>query len=187
MRCGTALGVAMLTALAASPAEATVVARGTFSESERVTEQLCGISLVRSTTESGSYRIRLDKKSGGQAFLQRLNLTYKDVYTNPLNGRSMTFEGKSLINELRATHVEGNVYSFTTIEAGQPYTIRDAAGRVVIRDRGVVKRQILFDTLGDSEPGGITLEETVIGVGGPHAGLDQSEEAFCTTVQTLVG
>jgi hypothetical protein len=44
MRCGTALGVAMLTALAASPAEATVVARGTFSESERVTEQLCGLS-----------------------------------------------------------------------------------------------------------------------------------------------
>jgi hypothetical protein len=188
IRCAMALGVAVLTAWGATPANATVVDRGSFGGKETgVSEELCGISLVRDSTFSGSYRIRVDKASGGQAFFQRTNFEYTDVFTNPVNGRSMTFEGKSLSNELTATQVEGNIYTFTTIEAGQPFTVRDAAGRVVLRDRGVIRHRLLFDTLGDSTPGGVTLEDTIIGVGGPHPGFDQSEDAFCTMVQALVG
>jgi hypothetical protein len=171
-----------------TPAQATVVDRGTFAGSETgVADELCGIALVRDSTFSGSFRLRLDKASDGQAFFQRLNLEFRDVFTNPLNGRSLTFEGRSLINEIRATHVEGDVYAFTTIEAGQPFVVRDSAGNVVLRDRGVIRHRILFDTLGDSTPGGVTLDDQIIGVGGPHPAFDQSEDEFCAMVQALIG
>ena len=39
---------------------------------------------------------------------------------------------------------------FTTIDAGQPIRIRDMTGRVVSRDRGVIRETYLFDTLGVS-------------------------------------
>jgi hypothetical protein len=175
-------------AWAVAPAQATVVDRGTFSGSETgVADELCGIAVVRDSTFSGSFRLRLDKASDGQAFFQRLNFQYHDTFTNPLNGRSLSAEGKSLENELKATHVEGNIYEFTTIEAGQPFVIRDGAGNVVLRDRGVIRHRILFDTLGDSAPGGITLDDQIIGIGGPHPGFEQTEEEFCAMVDTLIG
>jgi hypothetical protein len=99
----------------------------------------------------------------------------------------MTFQGKGLTNELKAAHVAGNVYTFTTIEAGQPFTVRNSAGQVVLRDRGVVRHRILFDTLGDSTPGGVTIDDTIIGVGGPHPSLDQTDDDFCAMVRALVG
>jgi hypothetical protein len=184
----TAVGVAVSLGCAAAPAQATVVDRGTFAGSELgVPEEVCGIALIRDSTFSGSFRIRVDKASGGQAFFQRMTFEYRDVFRNPANGASMTFEGKSLTNELTATQVSGNVYSFTTIEAGQPFVVRDSAGRVVLRDRGVIRHRVLFDTLGDGMPGGITLDDTIVGVGGPHPGADQSEEEFCAMVEALVG
>jgi hypothetical protein len=174
--------------IAGAPAQATVVDRGTFAGSETgVADELCGIAVVRDSTFIGSFRIRLDKASDGQAFFQRLNFEYRDVFTNPLNGRSLTFEGKSLSNELTATQVEGNIYSFTTIEAGQPFVVRDGGGNVVLRDRGVIRHRILFDTLGDGAPSGITLEDEVVGIGGPHPGFEQNEEAFCGMVEGLIG
>ena len=182
------LAIPLLALCCAAPARATVVDRGTFAESESdVPENVCGIDLVRDSTFSGSFRIRVDKQSGGQAFFQRLNFEFRDVFTNPANGRSMTFEGRSLTSEIGATQVAGNVYSFTVVEAGQPFTVRDGSGNVVLRDRGVLRHRVLFDTLGDGTPGGITLEDEVVGVGGPHPGFDQTEEEFCAMVTALVG
>jgi hypothetical protein len=99
----------------------------------------------------------------------------------------MSIEGKEVSNELSATQVSGNVYAFITIEAGQPFVVRDSAGNVVLRDRGVIRHRILFDTLGDSTPGGVTLDDQIIGVGGPHPAFDQSEDEFCAMVQALIG
>ena len=182
------LGVSLLLAFAVSPAQATVVDRGTFSGSEAgVPDPLCGLDLVRDSTFSGTFRDRVDKQSGGQAFFERLNFQYQDVFTNRANGRTMTFAGHSITNEIKATLVEGNVYEFTKIEAGQPFTVRDAAGRVVLRDRGVLPHHVLFDTLGDGAPGGIELDDQVVAVGGPHPGFDQTEEEFCAMVTSLVG
>ena len=180
-------GVALLMACAAASANATVVDRGTFAGSEiGVPDDLCGIAVTRDSTFSGSFRIRVDR-SGGQAFFQRLNFTYRDVFTNPLNGRTITFEGHSVSNELTATQVDGNVYEFRTIEAGQPFVVRDGVGRVVLRDRGVIRHRLLFDTLGDGMPGGIELDDEIVGVGGPHPGFDQTEEEFCAMVTSLIG
>jgi hypothetical protein len=182
------LGLSLLLALAASPAQATVVDRGKFAGSEMdVPDPFCGLDLVRDSTFSGSFRDRVDKHSGGQAFFERFNLQFQDVFTNRANGRTMTFEGHSVTNEVKATLVAGNVYEFTKVEAGQPFTVRDAAGRVVLRDRGVLRHHILFDTLGDGAPGGIEIDDQVVAVGGPHPGFDQTEEEFCAMVTSLVG
>ena len=181
------LGVAATMILSGTPARATVVDRGSFEFSETVPDPFCGLNLVRATTATGSFRIRLDKASDGQAFLQRLNLDTRDVFTNTANGKTMTFEGHSLINEVRATHVSGNVYEFTTVEAGQPFVVRDGAGNVVLRDRGVLRHRVLFDTQGDGMPGGVTLDDQIVAISGPHPGFDQTEEQFCAMVVSLVG
>ena len=83
--------------------------------------------------------------------------------------------------------MDGNVYEFRTIEAGQPFVVRDGVGRVVLRDRGVIRHRLLFDTLGDGMPGGIELDDEIVGVGGPHPGFDQTEEEFCAMVTSLIG
>ena len=187
-RCATVLGVALLMASAAAPVQAEVFDRGTFVFSEtNVAENLCGIDLVRDTTVSGRFRNRVDKASDGQAFLGLQSFEFTESWTNPLNGKSMTFEGHSLNNEIKAAQVAGDVYEFTSIEAGQPFTVRDAAGRVVLRDRGMIRHRVVFDTLGDSKPGGVTLEESIVAVSGPHPGLEGSEDEFCAMVTELVG
>jgi hypothetical protein len=186
-RCAPVLGVAALIALAVTPAQATVVDRGSFAGSETVPDPVCGLPLTRSSTFSGSFRIRVDKQSGGQAFFQRLNIEFRDVFTNSANGKTMTFEGHSVLNEIAATPLGGNVYEFTVVEAGQPFVVRDGNGRVVLRDRGVLRHRVVFDTLGDGMPGGVTLEDEVVSVGGPHPGFDMTEEQFCAMVRVLVG
>jgi hypothetical protein len=162
----------VLLGLVAAPAHATVVSRGTFADSGTEADELCGIAVVHDFAFSGRFRNRVDTASGGQAFFNHMTLDSVDVFTNPINGRSLTFETHELDNEIKATLVAGNVYQFTSIEAGQPFTVRDAAGNVVLRDRGVIRRSFLFDTLGDGMPGGVTIEEQIVGIGGPHPGLD---------------
>jgi hypothetical protein len=179
------LGVVAMLALGVAPARATVIDQGSFSGSETVPDPVCGLPLTRSSTFSGSFRIRSD--NGGQAFFLRQNFTFRDVFTNTVNGKTMTFEGHSVVNEIKATPVAGNVYEFKTLEAGQPFVVRDGAGHVVLHDRGVIRHRVLFDTLGDGAPGGITLEDEIVGVGGSHPGSDQTEAEFCAMVVSLVG
>ena len=76
---------------------------------------------------------------------------------------------------------------FTTIEAGQPCVCRDSAGNIVLRDTGVIRHHVLFDTLGDGAPGGITLDDQIVAVGGPHPGLQQTDAEFCAVVTGLIG
>jgi hypothetical protein len=75
-----------------------------------------------------------------------------------------------------------------TIDAGQPIRIRDMTGRVVSRDRGVIRETYLFDTLGDDTPGGLYLEQLGLRVSGPHPLLPGffDEEAFCAIVRPLL-
>ena len=181
------LGVSLLMAVGAAPAGATVVNRGTFEGSETgVPDDLCGVAVVRDSTFSGSFRDRADKQSG-QAFFERFNLQFRDVLTNPANGRTITFEGHSVANEIKATLVEGTVYEFTEIEAGQPFTMRDGAGNVVLRDRGMLLHRVLFDTEGDGMPGGTELENEVVRLSGPHPEFPMSEDEFCAIVVDIIG
>ena len=78
---------------------------------------------------------------------------------------------------------------FTTIFAGQPILIRDMTGRVVSRDRGVIRETYLFDTLGDDTPGGVYLEQIGLLARGPHPLLPGGvfyEDAFCAIARPLL-
>jgi hypothetical protein len=57
----------------------------------------------------------------------------------------------------------------------------------VLRDRGVIRTTILFDTLGDETPGGEFLDEIDVEVSGPHPGFFLDEGQFCEVVLDLIG
>ena len=88
--------------------------------------------------------------------------------------------------QVKATKVEGTVYEFTQIEAGQPFVIEDSSGLVAaLRDRGVIRYHIVFDTGGDNEPGGGEFVDFLgADVNGPHPGFDTF---YCEIVGSLVG
>ena len=184
----TLVAIAAVLACGVGTAQATVIDQGHFSGTESVVpDNLCGIDVVRDSVFSGSFRIRMGKRSDDQAFLQRLTVRATDTFTNPANGRSFSIETNSHQNEIKATRIAGNVFAFTMIESGQPFAVRDSAGRIVLRDRGNIRSSFTFDTLGDSAPGGIVLDETVLRVSGPHPGFDLTEEQFCDVVGGLTG
>lgn len=122
--------------------------------------------------------------SGGQAFLGHENVTFRTVYTNADTGAWMVIRGKFLFKEMTATHVEGDIWEFTGMDVGQPFTVEGSDGNVVLRDRGRVTYRVLFDTLGDGQPGGEVLESEQTGANGPHPGGDAD---FCTVVNDLIG
>jgi hypothetical protein len=88
---------------------------------------------------------------------------------------------------VKATPLRENVFEFKVPEAGAVAVVRDMNGNVVLRDRGAVWRTFVFDTLGDSEPGGEVLEESIDRVSGPHPLLDMEEAALCDMVNDLIG
>jgi hypothetical protein len=184
----TLVGIVVMLTCAVPGAGATVVDHGSFSGTETgVPDEICGIAVVRDSVFSGTFRIRAGKGATDQAFFQRLNFRAVDTLTNPANGRFLSLETQSNSNEIKATRVSGNIFQFTTVEAGQPFAIRDSAGRIVLRDRGAIRRTLLFDTLGDSAPGGVTLDEAVVRVSGPHPLFDMTEDEFCATIEDLIG
>jgi hypothetical protein len=71
-----------------------------------------------------------------------------------------------------------------SIEAGQPFVIEDADGKVVLRDRGVIRNTYLFDTLGDGQTGGSFVEELKFVVRGPHPSFDADQ---CAIAAELTG
>jgi hypothetical protein len=74
------------------------------------------------------------------------------VLTNAETGKWFVVRGNGLVSEIKATLVSGTIYEFVAIEAGQPFVLEDAAGNVIVRDRGVIRHTAPFDTLGDGRP-----------------------------------
>ena len=185
-RCAATAGALAFVLLAwALPAQAQVIDRERFEFSFSEDTELCGIVVHQETEVSGSEHIRVGKGKTASAFFGHVNYSYTDVFTNPANGRFLVIEGHAVFQETNATRVEGTIFRFTAVEAGQPSVLRDMSGRVVLRDRGVIRTTILFDTLGDATPGGEVLELISERLSGPHPGFD--DDAFCAAVVELIG
>jgi len=185
-RCvATAATLALVVLAWALPAEAQVIDRERFEFSFSEDTELCGIAVHQETEVSGREHIRVGKGKTASAFFAHVNYSYTDVFTNPANGRFLVIEGHAVFQETKATRVEGTIFRFTSVEAGQPAVLRDMSGRVVLRDRGVIRVTILFDTLGDATPGGEVLELISERLSGPHPGFD--EDVFCAAVEDLIG
>jgi hypothetical protein len=108
------------------------------------------------------------------------------VLTNAETGKWFVVRGNGLVSEIKATLVSGTIYEFVAVEAGQPFVLEDAAGNVIVRDRGVIRHTALFDTLGDGMPGAVFIEETHTSVHGPHPGFAE-DFPFCEIAAELTG
>lgn len=183
------VGIGVLAALAVlalgtSPAAAQVIEKGPYSGTDSSSFDDCGFTLNVESEFRGRYLIRADRR--GQAFYLTDKFWYRDVVTNADTGEWFVIRGNGLFHEVKARLVSGTIYEFTAIEAGQPFVIEDAAGNVVVRDRGVIRRTALFDTLGDGVPGAVLIEETHVSVHGPHPGF-ADDFPFCEIAAELTG
>jgi hypothetical protein len=186
VRRATSLAAASLLALTlAVPVLARPVDSGTFSGTDSGTE--CG-TYARESTFSGWFKIKdATPATNGQFFYFENRVSYTDVITNPETGAFFTVTGSSLFKESQARLVEGTVFTFNTIEAGQPFVVTDMTGQVVLRDVGLIEVSYLFDSLGDGAPGGAILEEPqLVRVAGPHPGFEDTFD-FCALADQLIG
>jgi hypothetical protein len=165
-----------------SVALAKIVERERYSFTESFTEELCGIDVEVVAENSGLFMIRQDKQDS-TAFLGSDNFQYREVITNLETGATMVIRGKGNFREVKATHVEGDIYLFRAQTAGQHFVIESAAGAVVYRERGLLRFEVLFDTFGDDVPGGEVLSAELVAVRG-HPGF---QDDICPIVHDLIG
>jgi hypothetical protein len=176
--------VVALLALLAGPAAGTVVESGHYSGSDSFSFDDCGFWLDVEATFSGHFRVRAD--SDGEAFYGKDTFSYRNVFTNRDTQEWFVIRGHGVFNEIKATLVSGTIYEFEAMEAGQPFVLEDAAGNVIVRDRGTIHHGGLFDTLGDGQPGAVFIEVTFNLVHGPHPGFAE-DFPFCEIAAELTG
>jgi len=178
--------LAGLLALAA-PASATVINHEHYSVPYSDDFELCGFPVHVEGVASGNARIRAGKGDLDTAFFGLDNYRYSETWTNTDTGRMFTIWGDAVIRDVKATHIAGSIFQFTTVESGRPFNLVDSSGRTLLRDRGSIRETYLFDTEGDHTPGGIFLETIALRVAGPHPAFDLSEDEFCAVVAPLLG
>jgi len=154
---------------------------GSFSESG----EECGIPVEYETTLSVHLLIRPVRGSGGQAYLGMENIRATTVVTNPANDRWFLVKRTGTGKEVKATHVEGDIWAFHLQETGVLFKLVDSDGKVVFMDRGRLTRTGYFDTLGDGQPGGEFLYEEFTGMHGKFPGFD--EDVACAAITDLIG
>jgi hypothetical protein len=145
-----------------------------YSGSDSFTDTVCGLDVTIDVEFSGVVVIRTVKDSDGQAFLELNNYEFTETHTNLATGNQLILSGNGVFHELRGTLVEGTVWAFDALDAGM-FTVTDPDGNVLLRDRGVVRLHAIFDTLGDSQPGGVLISEDPPVFHGPHS----DDAAFC--------
>jgi hypothetical protein len=167
-----------------SVAQADVIREERFTEPIVEDGEFCGIAVHIEGSFSARVMYRVGKGDVATAFFMQEVSSQSATVTNPLNGRFFRIEGKSVVHDLKATPLGGNLFRFESIEAGQPFSILDASGRVVIRNRGVIRTTVIADTRGDAVPGAEELEIVSVDVSGPHPGFDDA--FFCSTIEGLL-
>ena len=185
MRRCMALAVLVGVMLAGAPAaQAEVIREEPFTETFVDNGDFCGIPVRIEGTFSARVMYRVGKGNVASAFFIQEISSQSATVTNPLNGKFFTIEGKSVVHGLTATPLGGNLFLEEEIEAGQPFSFLDPSGRVVIRNRGLIRTTVIFDTEGDAVPGGNELEVVSVDVSGPHPGFDDA--VVCPIIEGLL-
>jgi hypothetical protein len=174
---------AALTAVAAAPAPATVVEKGRLVDEPYGFTYNCGFPVEVTGVASGNFRLREGKGGDATVFFSLDRISFSEVHTNPQTGESFSLSGHFASNEVRATRVEGSLFEVRSIKAGPVAVIQDSDGNLVSRDRGVLRRTILFDTGGDQEPGGEFIDLVDLDLAGPHPTFDK----LCDVATDLIG
>jgi len=172
-----AIWVATVTAVlalaaGAAPASATVILRDHYADDYAFSFDDCGFWVDVAGHAEGIAQIRVGKGDLTSAFFLHDNYEFAETWTRRDSGDSFRITGNGLFQETKAEPLGGTVFRFTSVNAGQPFLLWDAAGNLVLRDRGVIRQVLDFDTEGDDVPGGIFIQEVSFDVAGPHPGLD---------------
>ncbi len=180
-----------LLGLVAAPAESnaggSVYERGRYDEPYTFKDRECGFLFKVKGKRWGRFVIRNVPGSDGQAFLMDERYNFEEVLTNPRNGKKMYVSGHGRFTEKKATHVEGDVWAFTQVDRGRPFTVRNSRKKVVLSDRGKVVFKQTIDTLGDSQPGGDQVDFEVLRVvRGEFPSLKPGFD-FCKMAKRLIG
>jgi hypothetical protein len=182
------LGVLLATAVGGlvmvPVAQATIFERFRFVDDPySFEEEICGIEVEIEGTASGHGHVRTGKGKLATAFFGHLNFAFSETWT-AANGKSVTVTGKATMQEVKAVPLGDNLFRFTAIEAGQPFRLYDSQGNLLLRDRGVIRSRVVFDTLGDATPGGVVVQELEPRVRGPHPGF--FDETLCPVLVPLL-
>jgi hypothetical protein len=141
--------VAALLAMAiAGPVQAAPIEYEHYSGTDSFDFDGCGFVIHDEVAFEGVFMLKAPSTEGAPP---RLFDNYHSIETLTANGRTATIEHQGLYKDLHITQVEGTVYQFVAMESGQPFTIRDADGNVLIRDRGVLMTTFQVDTKGDTD------------------------------------
>ena len=172
-----------LTSVAATAAPAAVVEKGHLVNEPYGFSYDCGFPVEVTGVASGNFRLREGAGDDATAFFSLERISFREIHTNPQTGEWFSLSGHFANNEVSATRVEGSLFEFRIIKAGQVAVIKNSDGALVTRDRGVVRRTILFDTGGDQEPGGEFVDLVELHLAGPHPTFDR----LCDVASELIG
>lgn len=143
---------------------------------------ICGITVHIEGTFSSKGHLRTGKGRFDEAFFGYDNYSSTETWT--ANGRSVTVTANGSFREVKAVPLGGNLFEFISVEAGQPFRLFDADGNLVLRDRGAIRFDAVFDVLGDGVPSATLVEEFEPRVSGPHPGFD--DETLCPVLVPLL-
>ena len=173
-----AIGAVALTLMAPTAANAgKPFEKGHYEFTDSFDDTLCGIAVHFEVSASGMFVTHPVKGSDGQAFFGHDNYEFTEVIST--DAGFITTSANGNLNEQTATHIEGTIWEFTSLDAGT-FRVYDASGDLLLRANGVIKVSEQFDTLGDSQPGGVPVPGT-FEVLAEH-GQSFSEDEFCAAV-----
>ena len=183
---------ALFLSLGTAPAEAQalrdhVYDQGEYDDPYKFKDDSCAFPFKVKGRAWGSYVNTIVSGSQGEAFLAHNRYRFKEVLTNPANGKKMYVSGRGYFREIEGRHVKGDLWKFDSLESGKPLVVRDANRKIVLMDHGKIFMTVLYDTLGDRKPGGELVEEKLRKV---LYGSFPSREAdfdFCVLVTELIG
>lgn len=184
-RLATAAGLGLLL-LSSGAAQAQVIERLHYSGAFSGEEQSCGYDLHFEGTYSGLF---MWKMRGNEPTPYVFNNYESHEVLTLEDGRGFVIETNGNYKDLRITHVRGTIYRFIWIDSGQVFTIQTLDGRVVERNRGLLKATYLVDTKGDSDPGNdvfIEGSDRLLKDAGVHPELYTTDEEFCAFIDEAI-
>jgi hypothetical protein len=132
----------------AVPAQAAPLEREHYSGTDSFDFDDCGFVIHDEVTFEGTFMLKAPRADGAPPYVFD---NYDSHETLTANGRTLTIDHQGLYKDLHITQVEGTIYQFVAMEAGQPFVVRDSDGNILFRDRGVLKTTFQVDTHGDTD------------------------------------
>jgi hypothetical protein len=155
-------------AVAAPVALATTGFREDFAGDYAFSHDDCGWTVDVEGAFSGQFWVRVGKGKDATAFFGHQNLTWSETHVRRDTGATIVISSTTVFQETKGTRVEGNVFRFDSVEAGQQLIVRDGSGKLLLMDSGSIHDSILLDTGGDALPGGTFIEEVDFRLAGKY-------------------